>query len=274
MIEKKAPTIKRPIITLITDFGSADHYVGAMKGVICELNPHAKIVDITHDIPPHDLMTAAFVLRGAFLHFPLNTIHVVVVDPGKGGSKCRPIMVRSDNYYFFGPDNGVFSFVYDVEGVSRVFELQAVHYFQQPVSVNFHGRDIYAPCAAYLSRNFQGDDFGEQIQDYQRINTPKPQAAEKQVKGHILHVDRFGNLISNVTLADLQRFMQKVGSKRFVVTVGGKQVGAHAASYAAGTAEVFTVSGSHGFLEVAAQQKSAAKLLGASRGQELVVQLE
>ena len=113
MLEKKPPAIKRPIITLTTDFGSRDHYVGAMKGVICEINPNAKIVDITHDVPAHDLMGAAFVIRAAFEYFPLNTIHVVVVDPGVG-TKRRPILVRSENFYFLGPDNGVFSFVYDV----------------------------------------------------------------------------------------------------------------------------------------------------------------
>ena len=102
MIDKKPPMIKRPIITLTSDFGTSDHYVGSMKGVICEINPNAKIVDISHDVPAHDLMSGAFVIRGAFEHFPLNTIHVVVVDPGVG-AKRRPILVRTDNYYFLGP---------------------------------------------------------------------------------------------------------------------------------------------------------------------------
>jgi len=273
MLEKKPPAIKRPIITLTTDFGSRDHYVGAMKGVICEINPNAKIVDITHDVPAHDLMGAAFVIRAAFEYFPLNTIHVVVVDPGVG-TKRRPILVRSENFYFLGPDNGVFSFVYDVERISQVYELNASHYHRQPVSTTFHGRDIFASCAAYLTKLMQAEDFGEPIEDYVRIQTPKPQAQGREVKGIIVHVDTFGNLISNISLADLQRFLQHAGAKSFRTLVGGKPVGAHAATYGLGQGEVFTVSGSHGMLEIAASQKSAAKLLGVARGQEVLVQLE
>jgi len=273
MVEKKPPAIKRPIITLTTDFGTKDHYVGAMKGVICEINPQAKVIDITHEIPAHDLLGGAFTIRACYEYYPLNTIHVVVVDPGVG-SKRRPILVRTMNYYFIGPDNGVLSFIYDVEHISQVYELTATHYFRQPVSSTFHGRDIFASVAAYLSKVESSDDFGDPIEDYVRINTPKPQVAGKGVKGHIMHVDRFGNLISNILLSDLKRFMEQTGSKRFQVSVAGKPVGPIAPNYSQGQGEVFAVTGSHGFLEVAASQKSAATLLGCGRGQEIAVQLE
>jgi S-adenosylmethionine hydrolase len=273
MVEKKPPAIKRPIITLTTDFGTSDYYVGAIKGVIAEINPNALVVDITHDVAPHDLAGAAFTIRAAFEYFPLNTIHMVVVDPGVG-TKRRPILVRTENFYFVGPDNGVFSFVYDVERVSRVFEVNATHYFRQPVSSVFHARDIFAPCAAHLSRVMNADDFGEPIEDYARIQTPKPKVEGKQVKGMVVYADRFGNLVTNLGLMDLQRFMKQTGAKRFRVAVAGKQVGPHAPNYAQGQGDVFTVSGSHGFLEVASSQKSAAKLLGQGRGAEVVLQVE
>ena len=152
--------------------------------------------------------------------------------------------------------------------------LEATHYFRQPVSPTFHGRDIFAACAAYLSKSYASEDFGEPIEDYARINTPKPAAEGKSVKGIVVHVDRFGNLITNVTLVDLSNFMQKLGSKAFQVTVGGKPVGGHAPNYAQGQGDTFTVSGSHGFLEVCANQKPAAQILGAARGQEILVTLQ
>src|SRR5262245_38336035 len=156
---KKPPAIKRPIITLTTDFGTQDYYVGAMKGAMLEVNPNVLIVDISHDVPNHDLLGGAFVLRACYYDFPLHTIHVAVVDPGVG-TKRRPIMVKTENYYFIGPDNGIFSFIYECERVVGVWHLDAAHYFRPEISGTFHGRDIFAPVAGYLSKLMSAEDFG------------------------------------------------------------------------------------------------------------------
>src|SRR5215831_11034742 len=136
---------RKSLITLLTDFGTSDYFVGAMKGAIISLNPSVEIIDLTHQIPAHDIYTGAFTLRCSYDTFPLKTIHVAIVDPGVGSSR-RPILVMTDRYNFIGPDNGVFSYIYQTENVNRVIHLSASHYYRQPVSNTFHGRDIFGPC--------------------------------------------------------------------------------------------------------------------------------
>lgn len=268
---KPPPSIKRPIIALLTDYGSADYRVGAMKGVICDVNPEAKIVDITHDVPEFDLLSGAFTLRASYYDFPLNTIFVVALDPG-GGAKRRPIIVKTENFYFLGPDNGVFSFIFDCERMVYVRHIDATHYFQQPVNNNFYGRDIYASSAAYLSKSYSGEDFGEQVKDYARINVPKPKVEGKQMKGFVMLSDRFGNVITNIEYAELMQLMQAQSIKSFQMTIGGKPIGPPARSIGEGQGELFMIAGASGYLEVAAPKKSAAEILDAKRGVECVLQ--
>jgi hypothetical protein len=270
---KKPPALKRPIITLTTDFGNQDYYVGAMKGAILEINPNVVLVDISHQVPAHDLLGGAFTIRACYYDFPLHTIHLVVVDPGVG-SKRRPILVKTENYYFVGPDNGVFSFIYECENIVNVWHLEASHYFRPAVSLTFHGRDIFAPVAGHLSKIMSGDEFGTPIEDFARIPIPKPQVQGRQMKGFVLLADRFGNLITNIELAELTAFMQAQGLKRFQLSIGGKAVGPIARTYAEGQGETFAVPGSSGYLEVAANQKSAERILNAQRGQECLLQFE
>src|SRR5215208_6569160 len=194
---------RKQLITLTTDFGESDYFVPAMKGVIYTINPAAEVVDLTHQIPPYDIYSAAFTLMCCYKDFPKMTLHLVVVDPGVGSSR-RPILVMTDNYNFIGPDNGVFSYIYQREHVHRIVHFTEQHYFRAPVSSTFHGRDVFAPCAAYITKPVEWRKMGEEISDPVKFNTPTPVAlSEKQVRGHVIHIDRFGNIITNITSDEL-----------------------------------------------------------------------
>lgn len=240
-------------ITLLTDFGVADYFVGAMKGVILSINPHATIVDITHEIPAQDVAAGAFTLLAAYDAFPKGTIHVAVVDPGVGSSR-RPIVVSAADRFFVGPDNGIFTHVLD--SASEVFHVTASEYFRQPVSNTFHGRDIFAPVAAALSNGIDPSSLGPRIADPIRLSISRnPQ---------IIHIDHFGNLITNIT-----RDSYKQGT---TLVVNGNRIGAFRNFFGenAGEAgEPFAIWGSAGFLEIAVNGGSAAEILGVKRGDEV-----
>src|SRR5512135_1704123 len=194
----------KPLITLTTDFGYDDPFVGVMKGVILNINPEAKIVDLNHGIRPQDTMEAAFTIGMNFHYFPAETLHVVVVDPGVG-SRRRPVLMLSDHHYFLGPDNGVFSYIYRMKHETlEVLHITADHYFLQKKSSTFQGRDVFAPVAAWFSRGVAMEKFGDRITDYQTIDLPFPEVtAEGIIRGKIIHIDRFGNAISNITKKDI-----------------------------------------------------------------------
>ena len=205
---------RRPIITLTTDFGEADYYVPAMKGVIHTINPAAEVIDLTHLIPPHDIYAAAFTLMCCYKDFPRGTIHLVVVDPGVGSSR-RPILVAAGDYTFVGPDNGVFSYIYQREQSARIVHLTAEHYFRPTVSNTFHGRDVFAPVAAYVSKLVDWQKMGEEISDPVRFNTPTPVVlSDKAIRGHVIHIDRFGNVITNITRNELTEARHASGRAR------------------------------------------------------------
>ena len=163
-----------PIITLTTDFGLSDHLVGTMKGVILNINPAAHIVDINHNVAPFDILDGALTIANAYRYFPPRTIHVVIVDPGVGTER-RPLLVSGEKQYFIAPDNGVLSTIFERESCT-VRHITAEHYFLNPVSPTFHGRDVFAPTAAWLSKAWQTEAFGEEITDYVRFSMPKPKA--------------------------------------------------------------------------------------------------
>jgi S-adenosylmethionine hydrolase len=190
---------KRQLVTLLTDFGTSDYFVAAMKGAALGVYPDIDFLDVTHDVPPHDIFGAAYTLRCCYADFPRFTTHVVVVDPGVG-SRRRPIFVMTDNYNFVGPDNGVFSYIYQLENVNRVIHLSTEHYFRQPLSDTFHGRDIFCPVAAWHAKGIDPRKMGEEIQDFVKLDTPEPKpVAATMMKGAIIHIDRFGNLVTNFT---------------------------------------------------------------------------
>src|SRR5271167_7174 len=164
-------------ITLTTDFGLNDHFVGAMKGVILEIAPEATIVDISHAVQPFDVLDGALTISQAYSYFPSGTVHLVVVDPGVGTAR-RPIIATSDKHYFVAPDNGVLSLVYAQEERMRVRHVSSDHYFLQPVSNTFHARDIFAPVAAYLAKHVDSQKFGDEIQDYTKFAAPRPKVVD------------------------------------------------------------------------------------------------
>lgn len=257
------------VITLLTDFGTADYFVGAVKGVILSINPAAAIVDITHEIPPHDIEAGAFTLLAAHATFPLKTIHVAVVDPGVGSSR-RPILVEAAGQLFVGPDNGIFSYVYDSVKRFKVFHLTNAKYFRQPVSPTFNGRDVFAPVAAALSNGVGPNQLGETIKDFVRLKPLMPEKTRKQIQGRIIHIDRFGNCVTNITRNDIP------GTATAKLRVKGTLVKSFRNYFAEETSsrdKIFGVWGSAGFLELAARNDSAAKLLNVRRGETVVVQL-
>jgi S-adenosyl-L-methionine hydrolase (adenosine-forming) len=263
----------RPIVTLTTDFGLNDHFVGAMKGVILEIVPEAAIVDISHAVQAFDVLDGALAISQAYSYFPTGTVHVVVVDPGVGTTR-RPIIASSDGYHFVAPDNGVLSMIYAKEERMHVRHVTSEHYFRQPVSNTFHGRDIFAPVAAYLAKQVDSHKFGEEIEDYVKFAAPRPKAAgENRIRAIVLKVDRFGNLITNVTPQDVPAlFSEKPGA--FKIVVGNKEVTEIRTSYAEGTAgQVFGILGSMGYLEIAANRAPATQITGANKGSEVSIVL-
>lgn len=261
----------RPIITLTTDYGTSDHLVGVMKGVILGINPDAQIVDISHDVLAHDILDGALVIGQAYKYFPAKTIHVVVVDPGVGTER-RPVLVAGDQHYFIAPDNGVLSSVYDQSEALYVWHIISEHYFRQPVSKTFHGRDVFAPVAAWLSKSWQTPSFGEPITDFARFAMPKPKANGNTVKGVVLRVDHFGNLVTNLTAEDVPALVAADG--KFTIRAGNGQVSKVAPTFAQGPAgEAVGVIGSSGYLEISVNKGSAARTLSAGRGAEVTVEL-
>ena len=261
----------QPIITLTTDFGTNDHFVGTMKGVILGIVPEAQIVDISHAVQAFDVLDGALTISQAYSYFPTGTVHVVVVDPGVGAAR-RPIIASSDGFHFVAPDNGVLSMVYAKEERIHVRHITSEHYFVQPVSNTFHARDIFAPVAAYLAKQVDSHKFGEEIEDYAKFSVPKFKAMDKtHIRGVVLKVDRFGNLITNITPLDTPMIFKEKPAK-FKITVGSREITSIVNSYAEGTPnEVFGILNSMGFLEIAANRAAAAQLAGAAKGAEVIV---
>jgi len=263
--------VPAPLITLTTDYGTQDHLVGTLKGVILTINPEATIVDITHNVLPFDVLDGALSIGAAYRYFPPRTIHLVIVDPGVG-SQRRPLLVCGEQQYFIAPDNGVLSMVYDREASLVVRHISAEHYFLTPVSNTFHGREIFAPAAAWLSKAVQVESFGDQITDFVRFTMPRPKAAGQGRKGVILRIDSFGNLMTNFRYEDLP--IAFWNGEKVKLAVGGKEITRVVQTFAQGApGEPFAILGSSGFLEISVNKGHAARQLGAQRGGEVLVEL-
>jgi len=250
------------IITLLTDFGTADYFVGAMKGVILSINEKAQIIDITHEIPPQIIASASFVLRSCYKDFPKKTIFVAVVDPGVGSSR-RAILVETEKYLFLAPDNGLLSFVFEEEKNFSVYELTDERFFRRPLSQTFHGRDIFAPVAAHLSRGVSPEEFGISVKDFIILKQKQPKrVSANRIEAEIIYIDRFGNLVTNLKKTDL--------SAGFVLEINGARIEKQQSFYRqAGEGEFFMIWGSAGFLEVAVFEASAKSLLNAKIGEKI-----
>lgn len=259
----------RPLVTLTTDFGLADHFVGTIKGVILKINPEVEIVDIGHQISSYDIFDAAYTLEQSYRFFPLGTIHLVVVDPGVGTAR-RPLLARTGEYKFVAPDNGVLSLVYEREQNVEVRHVTSDHYFLNPVSNTFHGRDVFAPVAGWLSKGLEVDKFGELITDFIRFASPKPKKVKDDfIKGVTLRVDKFGNIITNITPQDVPELFSE-NPPPFKIIINRQEITSLSLSYSMGKpSELFAIVGSSGYLEISTNRGSAAKALNVGRGAEV-----
>jgi S-adenosyl-L-methionine hydrolase (adenosine-forming) len=263
----KVYQVKSLIITLLTDFGTGDYYVAAMKGVILSRSPGTHLVDISHEIEPQVVLSGAYVLLGAYNWFPPGTIHVGVVDPGVGSSR-RAIILRTQDYFFVGPDNGLFSFA--VPDPVEAFEIRPSVYLPQTISKTFHGRDIFAPVAAALSSGVNPAELGSPVRELKGL----PALAEitgKEIHSRIIHIDRFGNAVTGIRL-DLLNSEILPGS--FQLRVGDHLIQLQKRFYADSPIEArrsFVIWGSLNFLEISITNGSAAKALGLFCGQEVTL---
>jgi S-adenosyl-L-methionine hydrolase (adenosine-forming) len=258
----------RPVITLTTDFGLSDHFVGVMKGVIFSIAPAARIIDISHGVQPYNIVDGAFTIAQAYRHFPKKTIHVVVVDPGVGSAR-RPLLAEMAGQYFIAPDNGVLSIILAQqkragESRVRVRHVTAEKYFLHPVSRTFHGRDVFSPVAAHLASGVKPAELGRRIDDYVRASFDQPaQTGAQQWTGTILKADHFGNLATNFHIGQFPALR----THAFSLNAGLQVVTRLALTFSeCAPGELFAIVGSSGFIELAASEGSAAKLLGCGAG--------
>ncbi len=260
----------RPVVALLTDFGVRDHYAGTMKGVVLSICPETTLVDISHDVPPHDVLSASLELAASFKFFPPGTVFLVVVDPGVGSSR-RPIAAEAGDYRFVAPDNGVLSAVFKDVAPRRVVELTERRFARPTVSRTFEGRDRFAPAAGWLAKGTDVKALGRTLTDYLRLAIPDPVVTDRDVQGEVLRVDRFGNLITNIDRRSVER-LGRPGEITVEIRAGEHRVGRLVTTYseiAAG--EVCSLFGSTEHLEVAANSASAAETLGLGRGAAVTV---
>jgi S-adenosylmethionine hydrolase len=261
----------KPVIALLTDFGTRDHYVGAMRGVALGICPDATLADITHDIAPQDVLGGALELAAAFTYFPSGTVFLCVVDPGVGSAR-RGIGVEAGGYRFIAPDNGLLTLVFRACPPTRVVELTQQQYARTEISRTFEGRDRFAPAAAWLARGTDLGALGPPLATWQLLDVPEPRVQDGQISGVVLRVDRFGNLVTNI---DRRSVQQVAGGRRIIVEAAGRPVPDVVETYAeAAPGSICALFGSSGHLEIAINGGSAAASLGLSRGAPLSVRLK
>lgn len=252
-----------PIIALLTDFGHRDAYVGIMKGVILGINPGARLVDLSHEVPPQDILCGAVVLQSAWRYFPAGTVHLAVVDPGVGSAR-RGLAAAVAGHFLVGPDNGIFSLILAASPPETVVSLENPRYFLPEVSATFHGRDIFAPVAAYLSLGVPLTELGPVITDPVNLDMPAPHFTAAVVSGQILTWDNFGNLITNIPYQELLAWLQGQSAQ---VWVGEHPIPHWVKTYSeAPPGALLALGGSHGYLEIAVREGRAAAILGAEPG--------
>jgi len=256
--------MSRGCITLLTDFGTVDPYVAAMKGAALSINPDVRLVDISHEIAPQDIADAAFVLSGAFRNFPPGTVHVAVVDPGVG-SERRILAAEAEGQVLMAPDNGLLPAALGGAEPDRLVVVTNASFFRHPVSMTFHGRDILAPVAAHLTLGVGLSELGHPVSDPVRLESIAPEIGEAEIEGSVIHVDRFGNLVTNIPGSAVRELAAKGGGEPHVELAGTVIHRIHRAYAEVGVGQLLAVIGSTGRLEVSANRRSAADLLGAGR---------
>ena len=270
----------RPLIALVTDFGARDHYVGTMKGAMLAICADIALVDITHEVPPHDIMAGAIELAAAYRHFPLGTTFLAVVDPGVGSAR-RGLGAEAGGYRFVAPDNGVLSVVFEETPPDRVVDLSNPRYARAEVSRTFEGRDRFGPAAVWLATGVDLGELGPAIHDWARIDVPKARTTGEGIEGAVVRVDRFGNLVTNIERSVLEaagpvgRLSVRVGDdkddKDDRDDSGGTPLAIVGTYGDVAAGEPCALVGSTNHLEIAVNGASAASRLGAARGARVIV---
>lgn len=265
-------------ITLLTDFGLSDAYVGVMKGVVASINPDARVIDLCHDIAPQDVRGAAFLLAAAYNYFPPGTIHVAVVDPTVGSARAA-LCVQAGDFFFIGPDNGVISTACYRAGRPKIFRLENEDYFLENPSRTFHGRDIFAPAAAHLAAGAPIESMGRRVRSMKRIQLPRPTVRrgpgrhDTCIRGEVVHVDRFGNLITNIKPDTLQKAFPRRKRSALTVVCGEHSIYGLSETYReVAPGQPLALVGSYGLIEISLRDGDAAASLGLVRGRKIKIE--
>jgi hypothetical protein len=259
------------VITLLTDFGDRDYFVASMKGVILGINPQARIVDLSHTITPHQIEDAAYLLKASYKYFPDGTVHVAVVDPGVGSLR-RPLLVTTSRHFFVTPDNGLLSYIYQEETGIEVRQIENKQYRLDSEGATFDGRDLFAPAAAWLTKGQQPGSYGKLIQDYVRLPLSEPEWQGSALTGRIVYVDRFGNLISNLTLFHVKDVQSRTRRSGVSIRIGGVTIDGLVRSYSQGDSRApHALINSNGQIEVFVKEGSAAETLKVLQGEAITL---
>lgn len=262
------------VITLTTDFGMSDPYVGMMKGVILSINPSADIIDLTHHIEPQNLIQAAWTIRSSFMYFPAKTLHMVVVDPGVGTDR-RIIAIETEKYVFLSPDNGVLTLILDELEAGNAYHIDNSDYFLKRISRTFHGRDIFAPVCAYISTGVDIRKMGRRIDfaDIVKLDIKQPRMMDNnRLSGSIMNIDRFGNLTTDISEALMEKSFPSVTFDRLRIQIGKNEIIGLSENYqGVGKYCPLALIGSSGFLEIALNCGSAASFYQVSMGDQVMV---
>lgn len=259
------------VITLLTDFGDRDYFVASMKGVILGINPQARIVDLSHGIAPHQIDEAAYLLKAAYKYFPDGTVHVAVVDPGVGSLR-RPLLVTTSRHFFVAPDNGLLSYIYQEESGIEVRQIENRQYRLDSEGATFDGRDLFAPAAAWLTKGQQPGSYGKLIRDYVKLPLAEPEWQGSVLSGRIVYVDRFGNLISNLTPFHIKEVQGKTRRSDVSIRLGDVTINGLVRSYSQGDPAVpHALINSNGRVEIFIKEGSAADRLKLGRGEKIEV---
>jgi S-adenosylmethionine hydrolase len=258
--------VKHPLIALITDFGEEDFFVASLKGVILRINPKARIIDLTHQVPSFDIRQGGFILFSCYKYFPPRTIFLVIVDPGVGASRSI-LLAKTKKYFFIAPDNGVLSLTMKSEGVELIRKVTNKKFFLQEQSKTFEGRDRMAPVAAWLSKGTSPGLFGPQVQDYKVLSDLEPIRKEREIAGSIIYRDKFGNLITNIPKAMVKKLKKEAGKSNLILVTKNRKISSFRENYSQGRkGELFYLVGSLNLIEIAAREASASRKIKAKVG--------
>ena len=263
--------LKRPV-AILTDFGYRDHYVGVMKGVIETIAPGQRVIDVTHGVPAQSIIAGALALRQSWRFFPPRTIFLAVVDPGVGTARLPIAIETRGGAHFVGPDNGLLSMAANEAGIKRVVELRTPKYRLRNVSSTFHGRDIFAPAAAWLAKGTQLRALGPAVEEIVQLEIPRPRVSKDRIEGSIIYIDGFGNLVSNIDRETLERFAASFRLHPLLVRIDKSAEMEIFKSYGAAPSKLpLATFGSFDFLEIAVRDGNAASMFSAREGSGVTV---